>query len=130
MYTLFIDSKDFSNIEQFFYYLSAIFLSDRNDMEISNFDSLADVIEGGFGPVSYGENIQVKWKGFKKSVKDLGVQETVKYLTKRLQGCHPSAREEVKEQIIFAQTEDNYTLFYFILGVFMDADNVKSVELF
>lgn len=31
---------------------------------------------------------------------------------------------------MFAQTDDRYNLFYFILDIFMDAKNVKSIELF
>lgn len=130
MQTIFIDSDKFENLEQFLKYMSAVLLDSSYNHSIKSLDAFADVLEGGFGIFQENEDIKVKWKGVKKSKKDLGAEETLNYFNSILNDCHPTAKAEIKEQIIFTQTDDRYNLFYFILDIFFNAKNVVSIELF
>lgn len=130
MQTIFIDGNKFSTFEQFLNYMSGMLLDSSYNHSLEGLDAFADVLEGGFGIYAESEEVKIKWKDAKKSKKDLGAEETVIYFNKILENCHPSNREEVKEQIIFTQTDDRYNLFYFILDILLDAKNVTSVELF
>lgn len=130
MQTIFIDSSKFSTFKGFLDYMSGILLDGSYNGSLEGLDAFADALEGGFGLYSEGEEVKVKWKGVKKSKKDLGVEETLEYFNEILKDCHPTAKEEVKEQIMFVQTDDRYNLFYFILDIFLEAKNVTSIEFF
>ncbi len=130
MHTIFIDGAKFSDFEGFMEYMQGVLLDNSYNHKLEGLDALADVLEGGFGVYGLKDEVRVKWKEYKKSKQDLGEVETYKYLSENLESCHPTNKEEVKEMIMFAQTDNRYTLFYFILDVFFEAKNVKTIELF
>lgn len=130
MKNIFIDGDQFCTLNEFFSYMSGILMSGADNFHISSLDALADSLEGGFGFHDYNENIEIKWKNAKKSRLDLGSDETVKYFENILKESNPNERDEIREQIIFSQTEESYTLFFIILDMFMEVENVISVQLY
>jgi hypothetical protein len=82
-----------------------------------NLDAFNDMLRGGFGVHEYEEPIQLIWLHSDKSRKDLGWEETVKYLSAKLTTCHPSNVESVKKDFELAINHEGETLFEIILGI-------------
>lgn len=93
MHKIFIDSRKFSNFQQFLEYMTEILCSSYDGC-IDNLDAFADILEGVFGVYAEDEEVKITWKGVEKSKKELGSEETANYLTELLEDCHPSARDE------------------------------------
>jgi hypothetical protein len=129
MHTIVIDSSMFSTFKGFLEHMSGMLLDGSYETSLNGLDAFADALEGGFGVYSESDHIKVKWVGVNKSKNELGVEETLNYFNDILKDCHPTARDEVREQIMFVQTDERYNLFYFIMDILLEAKNIKSIEL-
>lgn len=128
MKNIYIDAEEFSDFKSFLAHMTTKFMSDNNS-PLTNLDALEDVLEGGGGIFEENTPITVKWSGFRKSMEDLGYEETIMYYKKMLKTCHPSNREEVSLMLKCAKENIGQTLFFLILEVFLESENI-SMELF
>jgi RNAse (barnase) inhibitor barstar len=62
-----------------------------------NFDALNDILRGGLGTPEGG--FRLRWVNFLRSKEVLGYPETIRWLERRLQECHPLNDGLVKEQL-------------------------------
>ncbi|MEL7124560.1 MAG: hypothetical protein AAFO07_34320 [Bacteroidota bacterium] len=130
MKNIYIDSNEFSDFTGFLSYMATkLMLIDDENEPLSGLDALEDALEGGFGVFEENAKIIIKWKGFRKSMVDLGYQETVRYYNEIIKTCHPSNREEVNLLLECAKQHLGQTLFFMILEVFLDAEHTY-IELF
>ena len=104
-----INGNEFNNMDEFYKMVDKTF-SD-GDEPCRNLDAFIDYLRGGFGKHKYNEPIKITWINSKKSRNDLGYQETINVLKKRLSKCHPSNRDNIQKKIELAEKNEGQTIF-------------------
>lgn len=89
-----------------------------------NLDAFNDILRGGFGKFD-DEPIKIIWKNSKKSKKDLGFAQTIKYLEAKLEKCHPLSRDSVRNDLENAQRNKGKTLFQLITEIISNQSHVE-----
>ena len=74
-----IDGNNFSNLEGFFNEIERL-LAPNHNWRIHAFNTFDDVLHGGYGFHEPFEELEITWINAAKSRKDLGYEETVRYL--------------------------------------------------
>jgi RNAse (barnase) inhibitor barstar len=80
-----------------------------------NLDALNDVLRGGFGTPAKG--FFLRWTNASVSKAALGYVETVHQLELRLDHCHPSARDAVQRELMFARNGIVPTMFDWVVEI-------------
>ena len=124
MKTFEINGNNFSSLNGFFDEVQKV-LTDNSIEFGRNFDTFDDIIHGGFGKFDLGEAINLIWKNSKKSKKDLGYPETIRYLTDKVNHSHPDNVEILKRELSEAENQNGPTVFDVILMIISDNKNVK-----
>lgn len=120
-----IDGGRFNNLKEFYDEVERC-LTDGLDWEIGqNLDALDDVLQGGFGIHDYKEEIELTWLNSERSKLKLGFAETVKYIQMKLGNCHPTNRQEVREDLELAKNEKGETLFEMIVEIIKAHEHIK-----
>ena len=120
-YEYIIDGKDFNNMDEFYKMVDKTF-SDGEE-PCRNLDAFIDFLRGGFGKHNYNEPIKITWINNNKSKKDLGYEETINVLKKRLAKCHPSNREYIQKKIDLAEKKEGQTIYDEIIECINDLKN-------
>jgi RNAse (barnase) inhibitor barstar len=115
--TILLDGNEFSNLQSFYDAVENGLTKDLGWDMGRNLDAFHDVLRGGFGVYEYGEPVRLIWLHSDKSRKDLGWDETVKYLSAMLTTCHPANVELVKRKLALAENREGETLFDTIVGI-------------
>ena len=108
-YEYIIDGNEFNNVDGFYEYVDKTF--SNGEEPCRNLDAFIDYLRGGFGKHKYNEPIKITWINSTKSKKYLGYEETTKILKKRLERCHPSNRENLKNKIELSERNEGKTFF-------------------
>ena len=119
-----IDGINFSNLEEFWDEISNVLIPEAYWGK--NLDAFNDILSGGFGTPE--EGFVLVWKNSALSKSRLGYWETVRQLEKRLEECHPRAREHVKMELELAKRGDGETVFDWLLSIIQDEDH-RDIEL-
>jgi len=90
----------------------------------SNLDALHDCLYGGYGVEPPCEFV---WHNHRVSQLALGFPETIRQLEIRLAGCHPTARDQIAQEIKCAKRGIGTTVFDWFVSVFEDAEGVTLV---
>jgi RNAse (barnase) inhibitor barstar len=121
--TLVIDGERFITLDEF--YTEVI---DKLTVDCDwcgrNLDAFNDILRGGFGVFEYDEPITLIWKHSHKSKKDLGFQETIKYLEDKLNGCHPTNTESIQKDLAAAKAEKGQPLFERIINIILSHPHI------
>jgi len=125
MTTLQLDGNDFSILLSFYSEVGKVFTKDLGWEIGRNLDAFNDVLRGGFGVYDCEEPIQLIWLHSDKSRMDLGWEETLKYLTKKLKTCHPTNVEAVKRDLAMAQSYVGKTLFELIVEIIKTHNHIE-----
>jgi RNAse (barnase) inhibitor barstar len=80
-----------------------------------NLDAFNDILSGGFGTPDGG--FVLRWRNFQKSSKTLGYPETLRWLNKKVEHCHPASVGHVRNEIEAAQRGQGPTLLDIILEI-------------
>ena len=120
-YEYIIDGKEFNNMDEFYKCVDKTF-SDGEE-PCTNLDAFVDFLRGGFGKHKYNEPIKITWINNNKSKKDLGYEETIKILKKRLARCHPSNKESIQKKIELADKQEGQTIYDEIIECINDLNN-------
>jgi RNAse (barnase) inhibitor barstar len=123
--TILLDGNEFSTLSSFYSAVEKALTKDLGWHIGGNLSALNDVLRGGFGVHDYEEPIRLVWLHSDKSRKDLGWNETVKYLSAKLTTCHPSNVESVKRNLELAETHAGKTLFELILDILKRHDHIE-----
>lgn len=127
MKTLLLDGNDFSNLLSFYSAVEKIFTKDLGWEIGRNLDAFNDVLRGGFGVHDYEETIQLIWLHSDKSRIDLGWEETLKYLARKLKTCHPLNVDAVKREMALVQGHAGQTLFDLLVGIIKTHDHIELI---
>lgn len=104
--TITIDGACFETLTQFF----AHFQEQALDRAWGhNLDAFNDVLRGGFGTPEDG--FILRWKNHHLSRSRLGHAETARVLRARLQTCHASNSEAVRQALAQAEASEGETIF-------------------
>lgn len=83
-----------------------------------NLDALNDILRGGFGTPDGG--FKLRWSAAAFSKRALGYDETVRQLEIRLERCHPTNREDVRQRLSDARAGTGPTVFDWLIEVIKD----------
>jgi len=108
-----IDGYDFDTLDGFFETISNVLVPGVSWGK--NLDALNDILSGGFGTPEDG--FVLKWKNSEVSRVRLGFPETIKWLHKKLEKCHPSNRDYIEKDIVAAENGKGSTLFEIIIEI-------------
>src|SRR5579864_2579933 len=108
-----IDGIEFSSLEGFFDEVSRKPIP--NAVWGKNLDAFNDILRGGFGTPE--EGFMLRWLNANASREQLGFDETVRQLHRRLQVCHSSARPLVIEQLGQAESRSGKTVFDWLVDI-------------
>jgi len=99
-----------------------------------NFDAFNDILRGGFGTPERG--FRVRWLNFQRSREALGYPETVRWLEKKIQHCHPDNVRLVEQEIEAAVRGEGPTVAEIIVEIIRkhgpggdEADDSVELEL-
>ena len=82
-----------------------------------NLDALADCLRGGYGTPDDGD-FAVEWRAHEVSRRNLGHEETVRTLRRRLERAHPENRTVLQARLDEAEAGRGPTVFDELVGVF------------
>lgn len=123
-----IDGNKFSNLNEFYDEIELKLTNGLGWKIGRNLDALNDVLDGGFGVHEINENIELIWLNSGKSKLDLGWNETILYLKKKLEKCHPTNKPSVKSDLKDAESRKGQTLYEIITELINDKPNTKLTE--
>ena len=123
--TILLDANRFSTLASFYQEVENTCTKNLGWSIGRNLDAFNDVLRGGFGVHDYEEPVQLIWLNSDKSRKDLGWDETMKYLSKKLKTCHPANIESVKTDLALAKSMTGKTLFEIIVSIIQQHDHIE-----
>jgi RNAse (barnase) inhibitor barstar len=80
-----------------------------------NLNAFNDILRGGFGTPE-GEFV-LRWLNAERSKNQLGFPETVRYLERKVQTCHPQNVSSVTEDLAAARRGEGQTLFEILVEI-------------
>jgi len=120
-----LDGNNFSSLTEFYNEIQNK-LTKGLDWEIGrNLDAFNDVLSGGFGVYEYEESFDLLWKNSEKSKRHLGYPETIRYLEKKLDTCHPTNISFVKNDLQEAKKGNGKTLFEIIVDIIHEHAHIE-----
>ncbi len=111
--TVVIDGSQFQTMEGFFEHFQDMALDGAKWG--SNLDSFNDVLRGGFGTPEHG--FILVWRNHAASQQQLGYEETVRQLERRLTTCHPVNRKHVSEDLEAAKRQSGPTVYDWLVEI-------------
>jgi len=124
-----IDGNNFDSLDKFYNEIENK-LTKGLDWKIGrNLDAYNDILSGGFGVHDYEEPIKIKWINSGRSKKNLGHEETIKFLEEKIKHCHPTNITSVQEDLENAKRGQGQTLFELIIEITRGHEHIElSVE--
>lgn len=123
--TIVLDGNNFFNLSSFYDAVESGLTKDLGWDMGRNLDAFHDVLRGGFGVYEYAEPVRLIWLHSDKSRKDLGWEETAKYLSAKLTTCHPANVEFVKRDLALAESHKGNTLFDLLVEIIQRHDHIE-----
>ena len=118
-----LDGNNFSTLEEFWEEIGYLLMAVRNAHWGRNLDAFHDILCGGWGTPD--EGFILAWKNSALSRERLGYAETIRQLEKRLQVCHPTARDITKSQIELAKRNKDATVFDWLVEIILEEESVE-----
>lgn len=109
---LVIDGDRFDDFEGFAGEFSSLLPNWTWNMSL---DAFNDILRGGFGTPDGG--FVLRWSSSARSRQVLGWGETASYVERKLETCHPTNRERVREDLEAARRREGQTLFDLIIEI-------------
>lgn len=120
-----IDGNNFATLTEFYDEVENK-LTKGLDWKIGrNLDAFNDVLRGGFGIHDYEEPLILRWINSDKSKMDLGQSETIKYISEKLQRCHPTNITSVETDLEKAKDGRGEMLFDIIVDITRGHEHIK-----
>ena len=121
--TFIIDGNAFDDLDGFFDEISKRLIPGVSWGR--NLDAFEDILCGGFGTPENG--FRLVWKNPNRSRQALAHAETVRQLRRRLEGCHPTNHDHVRELIGAANKEEGPTVFDWLMEIIRSNPDVELV---
>jgi RNAse (barnase) inhibitor barstar len=101
-----IDGSRFNTLDGFYAEISARLIPGAKWGK--NFDAFNDILRGGFG--TPGSGFKLRWVNFQQSRENLGYAETIRWLEKKIEHCHPDNVESIKKEMESARRGEGPTV--------------------
>jgi len=111
-----IDGCSFNSLDGFFDAFGSAVLGGTEYGR--NLDAFNDILRGGFGSPEGG--FILRWKNSDVSREQLGWDETVRFIERKLHTCHPSNIDCVRSDLARARNREGETLFDIICSILQD----------
>jgi len=108
-----IDGSHFDDLDGFAAQFSARALSGYQWR--GHLDAFNDILRGGFGTPEHG--FVLRWLNSSLSIDRLGYDETIKWLERIRQTCHPSNVPRIEAELAAARRREGPTLFDIIVEI-------------
>lgn len=108
-----IDGNNFTTLDEFWEEVSTKLIP--GEYWGRNLDAFNDILRGGFGTPD--EGFVLVWKNSDVSRQNLGYPETIKWLSERIERCHPSNKEVFIERLKKAESGSGKTLFDMLVEI-------------
>jgi RNAse (barnase) inhibitor barstar len=118
-----LDGNNFSTLEEFWEEIGYVLMGIRNAHWGKNLNAFRDILCGGWGTPD--EGFILLWKNSNLSRERLGYLETVRQLERRLQICHPTAREITRSKIELAKQNKGATVFDWLVEIISEEESVE-----
>lgn len=118
-----LDGNNFSNMDEFYDEIKAVFTKDYDDYVGRNLDAFNDLLRGGFGVFEYGTPLTIKWLNADKSREDLGYEATALQYEKAIAKCPEESKPFIQEKIDMARAGKGQTLFDLIVEIILDTED-------
>lgn len=115
-----LEGKQITSLESFWQVIGEA-VNGKDGYFGKNLDALNDCLRGGFGTPA-NDDFTFEWRDHEISRANLGYDETVRQLEKRLVRCHPSNRASVQADIDLARSHAGQTVFDWLVDIITDAD--------
>lgn len=122
-----IDGNNFHTLEGFYDEVEVKLAPDLGKGFGRNLNAYNDVLRGGFGLHEYEEPLTIKWINSDKSRKDLGQQESIKYMEEALKNSHPTNIQSLKKELEDLKSGKGESLFETILHITREHDHIKLI---
>lgn len=119
------DGNNFDTLIGFYDEVESVLTTNLGWNTGKNLDAFNDLLRGGFGIHEYGQPLEIQWINAQKSKEDLGWEETINHLNKKLRACLPSNHESVKIELQDAIEHRGKTLFELIIDIISEHKHVK-----
>lgn len=119
-----IDGDCFSDYQGFTREFSKNVLSSKYTWN-GSLDALNDILRGGYGDIEEDDKVEITWKNSRKSIIDLGFEETINLLKDKYDTCHPVNKEFVLQEIQQAKNKLGPTIFDRIVELINEHENVN-----
>lgn len=111
-----IDGAGFSTLDEFYDEISRVVIPGAEWGR--NLDAFNDILRGGFGTPD--EGFILCWENAQTSREQLGYDETVRHLQKKLKTCHPANRDHVAKDLEAAKNKKGQTIFDVLVDIIRD----------
>lgn len=108
-----IDGRSFDSLDGFFEVFGTAVLGGTDYGR--NLNAFDDVLRGGFGSPEGG--FVLRWTTSGVSRGRLGYDETVRFIERKMETCHPANVESVRDELIRARNGEGETLFDIICDI-------------
>ena len=112
-----IDGDSFSTLDSFYDEVERKLTKDLDWNIGRNLDAFNDILNGGFGVFDYEEPAVIIWRNSEKSRRELGWDETIQHLQRKLLRCHPSNKSSVEEDLRLARDQKGQTIFELLIDI-------------
>lgn len=125
--TFIINGNNFSDLQGFYDEVVNVLTKNFTDKFGRNMNAFDDILLGGFCKFEYQEKIIFIWKNAKKSQKDLGWPETIKYIENKLKRCNSRNLKSIENDLKLAKEGKGQTLFEIIVDKIKKQKHIKFV---
>lgn len=119
--TYIIEGMNFDTLEGFYDEISKVLIP--GEYWGRNLDAFNDILYGGFGTPE--EGFVLIWKHSKKSKRDLGHKETIKWLEYHLDKVHQTNINLMKERLVLAKQNQGEILFMTLMDIILDHEEIE-----
>lgn len=116
-----IDGNKFNTLESFYDEISNVLMPGASWGR--NLDAFNDILRGGFGTPEGG--FILVWENAKKSKKDLGYKETLKWLKDGLDKIDTSNLSVRKKKIALMEIDQGETLFMILVDIILNHSEIE-----
>lgn len=125
--TLTLDGMRFHDIPGFYAEVNRVFMADEEWRLGDSLDALNDMFYGGYGALKGAASARLCWRAMAKSARDLGRQETRRWLTAKLDHPDRFNAGAIRRQIAALDDGSGPSFFQIVMDIIADHPRITLV---
>ncbi len=122
-----IDGRNFSDISGFYREVNRVFMAGEDWQLGESLDGLDDMFYGGYGILQGAGPVKLRWLAMEQSAADLGLLETRRWLTAKLQRPDSFNTDAIHRQLRELEAGSGQTFFQIVLEIIAGHSNIELV---